>query len=69
MSQSGSTNGTPSPSTSPARHFDLAAKWISENVKADRIKLTNEHKLKLYALYKQATTGDCVTSRPGTPIC
>jgi len=26
---------------------------------------TNDEKLALYALFKQATTGDCNTSRPG----
>ncbi|KAG5178386.1 acyl-CoA-binding protein [Tribonema minus] len=36
---------------------------------AERVKTatvaTNEDKLKLYALFKQANAGDCSTSRPG----
>ncbi|KAG8199398.1 hypothetical protein JTE90_000266 [Oedothorax gibbosus] len=41
--------------------FDKAA----EDVKKLKAKPTDEELLELYALFKQATIGDCNTSRPG----
>jgi diazepam-binding inhibitor (GABA receptor modulating acyl-CoA-binding protein) len=41
--------------------FDQAAADV-KNLKA---KPSNDDLLKLYALFKQGTTGDCNTSRPG----
>ncbi|KAF8796668.1 acyl-CoA-binding protein homolog [Argiope bruennichi] len=41
--------------------FDKAA----EDVKKLKSKPTDEELLELYALFKQATVGDCNTARPG----
>ncbi len=42
--------------------FQAAAKAIKESNKdTDLHKVTNEEKMRLYALYKQATDGDCNT--------
>ena len=46
--------------TDKAKYFDKAAK--------DVLKLkecSDENKLKLYGLYKQANVGDCNTAKPG----
>ena len=42
-----------------------AFKTAAEEVKKIKGDPTNEEKLEVYAFYKQATTGDCNTSRPG----
>jgi diazepam-binding inhibitor (GABA receptor modulator, acyl-CoA-binding protein) len=42
-------------------NFDKAARFVRKN----ETLLSKEQKLKLYALYKQSTIGDCNTDRPG----
>ncbi len=45
-----------------SQSFQAAAKAIKESNKdTDLHKVTKEEKMKLYALYKQATEGDCKT--------
>lgn len=45
--------------------FESAAKAIRETDKDTQLhKVTKEEKLNLYGLYKQATEGDCQTSKP-----
>ncbi|KXZ50643.1 hypothetical protein GPECTOR_15g327 [Gonium pectorale] len=42
--------------------FDQAAKEATENLPDT---LSNDEKLELYALFKQANEGDCTTAQPG----
>ncbi|GFR46718.1 hypothetical protein Agub_g8341 [Astrephomene gubernaculifera] len=42
--------------------FDAAAKEATEKLPDS---VTNDEKLELYALFKQANEGDCSTSQPG----
>lgn len=45
--------------------FELAAQAIKDSGKEPGIqKITNEEKLALYGLYKQATAGDCKDAEP-----
>ena len=46
--------------TDKAKYFDKAAKDVL-NLK----ECSDENKLKLYGLYKQANVGDCNTAKPG----
>ena len=46
--------------------FEDATARMSSNDIADQVSaLSNEDKLELYGLFKQATVGDCNTERPG----
>jgi diazepam-binding inhibitor (GABA receptor modulator, acyl-CoA-binding protein) len=45
--------------------FDKAVKYARDEKDTISSKVTNEQKLNFYALYKQATVGDCNTERPG----
>mmetsp|Transcript_13176 Transcript_13176/g.30617 ORF Transcript_13176/g.30617 Transcript_13176/m.30617 type:complete len:87 (-) Transcript_13176:280-540(-) len=45
--------------------FEAAAKLATEDKTGPLSKLSNEQKLNLYKHYKQATVGDCNTSKPG----
>ena len=47
-----------------ADKFNIASKGIEEAFKADTITMDNDEKLKLYGLYKQATTGPNTTEAP-----
>eukprot|EP00761_Pharyngomonas_kirbyi_P008411 gb/GECH01008422.1/.p1 GENE.gb/GECH01008422.1/~~gb/GECH01008422.1/.p1 ORF type:complete len:199 (+),score=81.58 gb/GECH01008422.1/:1-597(+) len=44
--------------------FQYAVDYI-KNAPPENIKLTDEEKLKIYALFKQSTEGSCNTKRPG----
>ena len=44
--------------------FEFCVNYI-QGSKPGQVKLTNMDKLKFYALYKQATLGDCKGKRPG----
>jgi acyl-CoA-binding protein len=45
--------------------FECAAKAIRESDKEPSLqKVTKEERMRLYGLYKQATEGDCTTSKP-----
>ena len=46
------------------KNFDYCVEYIN-NSKPGTVKLTNEDKLKFYALFKQATVGNCTGKRPG----
>ena len=46
------------------KNFDYCVKYIN-NSKPGTVKLSNADKLKFYALFKQATIGDCTGKRPG----
>eukprot|EP00281_Chroomonas_sp_CCMP1168_P023633 CAMPEP_0206233740 /NCGR_PEP_ID=MMETSP0047_2-20121206/12185_1 /ASSEMBLY_ACC=CAM_ASM_000192 /TAXON_ID=195065 /ORGANISM="Chroomonas mesostigmatica_cf, Strain CCMP1168" /LENGTH=89 /DNA_ID=CAMNT_0053657713 /DNA_START=23 /DNA_END=292 /DNA_ORIENTATION=+ len=45
--------------------FDAASKEASETKEGPLSKISNEQKLTLYSHFKQATTGDCNTAKPG----
>ena len=46
------------------KRFEFCVKFINSS-KPGTVKITNEDKLKFYALYKQATVGNCTGKRPG----
>ena len=46
------------------KQFDFCVKTINTS-KPGTMKISNEDKLKFYALYKQATVGNCTGKRPG----
>ncbi|KAL1928090.1 hypothetical protein VTP01DRAFT_3006 [Rhizomucor pusillus] len=48
------------PPFSATMHFEAASEYLNTH----SISLNNDQKLKLYGLYKQATVGDCQSSRP-----
>lgn len=60
-------NRQPSPSVDSVRVMDIDAEFTSalDRVKSLTTDPGNEIKLKLYALYKQATSGDVAGKKPG----
>jgi acyl-CoA-binding protein len=44
--------------------FNAAAEFMS-GPGARKLRLSNEHRLRLYSHYKQCTVGDCHQARPG----
>jgi len=60
-----SVGQAPGSSEEAERSFDSAvAKIQSNNGSGGGIKVTNDVKLRLYGLYKQATEGNCTTDKP-----
>ena len=45
--------------------FEKAVKYARENKEELEKKTNNEQRLNFYALFKQATVGNCNTERPG----
>ena len=45
-------------------NFEYCVKFVNSS-KPGTVELTNEDKLKFYAIYKQATVGNCIGKRPG----
>ena len=45
-------------------NFEYCVKFVNSS-KSGTVELTNEDKLKFYAIYKQATVGNCSGKRPG----
>jgi acyl-CoA-binding protein len=53
------------PSSRDEAVFEGAADHIGRLITAEPGRFSDRDKLQLYGLYKQATAGDCTSSRPG----